>query len=105
MEADLGVKSGDSGGNVGDLISELHGMGDFENLNEEGEPKQNEDEPSSELAESGLTDAYAESSMDDLLSELKGMDDSNSNATLPPPTLPRPKRASKEVTPIEQDPL
>ena len=105
LEADLGVKSGDSGGNVGDLISELHGMGDFENLNEEGEPKQNEDEPSSELAESGLTDAYAESSMDDLLSELKGMDDSNSNATLPPPTLPRPKRASKEVTPIEQDPL
>ena len=105
IEAELGVKSGDSEGDVGDLISELHGMGDFENLGEvieeeEEEFKQNGDEQSSELAESGLTDAYAESSMDDLLSELKGMDDGNN--AIPPPTLPKPK---KEEMTAEEDPL
>ena len=104
IEAELGVKSGESEGNVGDLISELHGMGDFENLGEEEEEaKQNGDEQLSELAESGLTDAYAESSMDDLLSELKGMDDGGSG--LPPPTLPKPKKADKEVEPTEEDPM
>ena len=101
IEAELGVKSGESEGNVGDLISELHGMGDFENLGEEEEAEQNGDEQLSELVESGLTDAYAESSMDDLLSELKGMDDDNSG--LPPPTLPKPIKSVKEEAPTEED--
>ena len=101
IEVELGVKSDDSHGNVGDLISELHGMGDFENLDdEEEEPQQNGDEPVSELAESGLADTYADASMDDLLSELKGMEDRDQKSSLLPPTLPK---SAKEKTPTEED--
>lgn len=105
IEAELGVKSDDSKGNVGDLISELHGMGDFEN--DEGEEIEGDDEEQvSELAESGLDDAYTGSSMDDLLSELKGMDDGGQSSGNPPPTLPpKPRKTSKQKTPVEEDPL
>lgn len=102
MEAELGVKSDESKGDVGDLISELHGMGDNDDdLDEEVE--QNGDEPSSELVESGLADAYTGSSMDDLLSELKGMDDGDQSSNIPPPTLPKPSKTAKQKTPVEED--
>ena len=86
------------------MISELHGMGDDDGLDDE-EVQQDEDEPSSELAESGLADAYTGSSMDDLLSELKGMDDGDQSSSVPPPTLPKPSKTAKQKKPVEEDPL
>ena len=100
LEVELGVKSNDSTkAGVGDLISELHGMGDFENLGDEMQPDED-----AELAESGLGDAYTESSMDDLLSELKGMDDRDKRKS-GPPVLPKPSKGAKEKTPADEDPL
>lgn len=100
LEVELGVKTNDaSKAGVGDLISELHGMGDFENLDDEA---QQDEDP--ELAESGLADEYAESSMEDLLSELKGMEDKDKRKS-GPPVLPKPGKVAKEKTPAEEDPL
>ena len=96
LEVELGIKSNDATKTgVGDLISELHGMGDFENLDDE--EQQYED---AELAQSGLADAYADSSTEDLLSELKGMEDKDKRKS-GPPVLPKPsKYGTPSVTKI-----
>jgi len=102
IESDLGMKSEDSKDNVGDLISQL--QGDFEGTQqEENELEENGD---IELEGEGdtLKDDFASSSMDDLLSQLQGMEDEDNSTAVPPPTLPKPSKVVDKEELIE-DPV
>ena len=105
IESDLGMKSGDSKDNVGDLISQL--QGDFDDMEgtqeEENEPEENGDVEFEEEDDT-LKDQFAGSSMDDLLSQLKGMEDDDDTMTVPPPTLPKPSKVTHKEELIE-DPV
>ena len=105
IESDLGMKSGDSKDNVGDLISQL--QGDFDDMEgtqqEENGPEENGDVEFEEEDDT-LKDQFAGSSMDDLLSQLKGMEDNDDTMTVPPPTLPKPSKVTHKEELIE-DPV
>ena len=105
MESDLGIKSEDSKDNVGDLISQLQGDFDAEGkVDEVGTQEGEVGEADFHGEDDGLKDQFASSSMDDLLSELEGMEDKDNSTTLPPPTLPKStKVADKEE--LVEDPV
>ena len=105
IEADLGIESEDSKDNVGDLISQL--QGDFDEVGEIQEENGDvdfEEEQDDTLEDDTLKDEFASSSMDDLLSQLKGMEDEDNSTTVPPLTLPKPSKVADKEEVIE-DPV
>ena len=107
IESDLGMKSGDSKDNVGDLIYLSYVQGNFDDMEgtqqEENGPEENGDDELG-VEDDTLEDEFAGSSMDDLLSQLKGMEDKDDTTTIPPPTLPKPSKVTHKEELIE-DPV
>ena len=107
IESDLGMKSGDSKDNVGDLIYLSYVQGNFDDMEgtqqEENGPEENGDDELG-VEDDTLEDEFAGSSMDDLLSQLKGMEDKDDTTTIPPPTLPKPSKVIHKEELIE-DPV